>query len=123
MRVCIPVEENNGIQSRTYGHFGSAPWFIVYDTETGKTEEIPNNNEHHEHGQCNPLSSLQHHNLDAMITEGIGRRALEKIHAAGMKVFRTDSHDTVENVVQMFIDRKLPELTFEDTCHHHSEPL
>jgi predicted Fe-Mo cluster-binding NifX family protein len=119
MKICIPVEENNGAQSLTYGHFGSAPWFIVYDTESGTIEEVSNNNEHHEHGRCNPLSSLQQYNLDAMITGGIGRRALEKIHAAGMKVYRADYPETVERVVQMFIDRKLPEVTFEDTCHHH----
>ncbi len=118
MRICIPVEENNGAQSRTYGHFGSAPWFIVYDTDTGKMEEVSNANEHHEHGRCNPLASLQNYNLDAMITGGIGRRALEKIHAAGMRVFRAGHGDTVEHVVRLFVDRELSEVTLEDACSH-----
>ncbi len=119
MRICIPVKENNGVQSRTYGHFGSAPWFIIYDTESNEIEEVANNNEHHEHGRCNPLSSLHSYNLDAMITGGIGRRALDKIHAAGMKVYRAEHNDSVESVVRLFIDNKLPEVTLKDTCHHH----
>jgi len=119
MRICIPAEENNGARSRTYGHFGSAPWFIVYDTETGKIEEVSNDNEHHEHGRCNPLASLQNYNPDVMITGGIGRRALEKIHNAGMKVFRADQGETVEGVITLFKEHKLSEVTFEDTCSHN----
>jgi len=119
MRICIPVDDNKGNQSRTYGHFGSAPWFIIYDTVTENIETVLNTNEHHEHSQCNPLASLQQYNLEAMITGGIGRRALEKIHTAGMKVFRVDEGETIESVITLFNDQKLSEVTFEDTCHHH----
>ena len=31
MKICVPVEVNNGFESRPFGHFGSAPMFVVYD--------------------------------------------------------------------------------------------
>ncbi len=34
MKICFPVQENEGLGSRVYNHFGSAPMFIVVDTET-----------------------------------------------------------------------------------------
>ena len=30
MKICVPVEVNNGLESRPFGHFGSAPMFVVY---------------------------------------------------------------------------------------------
>ena len=33
MKVCFPVEKNEGINSVVYGHFGSAPAFVMVDTE------------------------------------------------------------------------------------------
>ena len=31
MKICVPVEVNNGFESRPFGHFGSAPMVVVYD--------------------------------------------------------------------------------------------
>ena len=50
MKLCIPVEKDNGMESAVYGHFGSAPVFAVYDTADGKTVFHDNGNMHHEHG-------------------------------------------------------------------------
>ena len=30
MKICVPVEVNNGLESRPFGHFGSAPMFVVW---------------------------------------------------------------------------------------------
>ena len=32
MKVCFPVQKDEGIESQVYNHFGSAPVFIVVDT-------------------------------------------------------------------------------------------
>ena len=42
MKVCVPVEESRGLESVVYGHFGSAPCFIVADTESGELKELSN---------------------------------------------------------------------------------
>ncbi len=31
MKICFPVEQHEGLESQVYGHFGSAPSFVVVD--------------------------------------------------------------------------------------------
>jgi len=34
MKLCIPISEDRGLDSPICGHFGSAPAFLLVDTET-----------------------------------------------------------------------------------------
>ncbi|MBU0671456.1 MAG: hypothetical protein KJ732_00340 [Candidatus Margulisbacteria bacterium] len=58
MRICIPVENNEWLRSKIYDHFGGAPFFLIYDTNTKAVENISNSNQGHIHGACNPLTVL-----------------------------------------------------------------
>ena len=40
MKICFPVQKNEGMSSLVYGHFGSAPIFLVLDTETNAVAAI-----------------------------------------------------------------------------------
>ena len=40
MKIAFPTQENKGIESRVHGHFGSAHYFVVVDTEEDSTEII-----------------------------------------------------------------------------------
>ena len=40
MKICVPVENNKGLDSKPFGHFGSAPSFVVCDLETGDLKHI-----------------------------------------------------------------------------------
>ena len=42
MRICIPTETKDGKTAKVYGHFGSAPYFTVYDTDKDTVEVIDN---------------------------------------------------------------------------------
>ena len=35
MKVCVPVSENKGMESVPFGHFGSAPEFVICDLQAG----------------------------------------------------------------------------------------
>ena len=50
MKICVPVEVNNGLESRPFGHFGSAPMFVVCDLESGDLSTINNGDLGHEYG-------------------------------------------------------------------------
>ena len=50
MKLCFPIEANNGLKSIVYGHFGSAPMFFIYDSESKDSEIIDNQNLGHVHG-------------------------------------------------------------------------
>lgn len=66
MRICIHTDQDRGLGSLPYAHFGSAPLFILHDTETGETRIINNNDQHHSHGACHPLRGLGGQAVDAV---------------------------------------------------------
>jgi predicted Fe-Mo cluster-binding NifX family protein len=55
MKVCFPVLNDEGIESRVYNHIGSA--FVVVDTETNVLCAIQNRNQHHAKGACNHIQA------------------------------------------------------------------
>ena len=40
MKICFPAETLQGMNSVVYGHFGSAPGFVIVDTQDMSAEEI-----------------------------------------------------------------------------------
>lgn len=118
MRICVPTMGQNGLQEQVHNHFGSAQFFTVYDTELKAVEIIANTNQHHSHGACEPLRALSGHNIDAVLTCGMGSRAVGKFNDAGIKVYLFTGN-TVEEAVKDFQVGKVPELTSEMACQGH----
>lgn len=118
MNICIPVENSDGPKSRVYGHFGSAPFFAICDTESGKVEFIDNGNQHHEHGQCNPLGAIAGKAVSGILVGGIGARALERLNAGGIKVYRAPE-GPLSQAIEMFKKRELTEMLSTDCCQGH----
>ncbi len=118
MKVCFAVEQNDGVNSSVYGHFGSAPLFIMVDTEQKSATPVTNNDVQHVHGACNPLRSIGGLSLDAVVVGGIGAGALTKLNAAGIKVFRA-LKDSVRENLDLLTQNMLPELTVKDGCSGH----
>ena len=83
MNICIPVTEDNGTASPVSRHFGSAPLFLIVDTDSGACRAVPNRNQHHSHGMCMPLASLAGERIDGMVVGGIGMGALSKLGRLG----------------------------------------
>ena len=119
MKVCFPVELLKGVESQVYGHFGSAPGFVIVDTETNGVEEIGNADAQHEHGMCQPVKALGGRRVDAIAVGGIGRGALMKLRADGVRVFRA-AMGTVEENTRLIIKKTLPEFDPAFTCGGHS---
>ena len=38
MKIAFPTQDNKGLESAVYSHFGSAPFFVVVDAENGELE-------------------------------------------------------------------------------------
>jgi predicted Fe-Mo cluster-binding NifX family protein len=119
VNICVPVETDNGLQSPVCAHFGSAPAFILVDTDTGSCRAIVNRNQHHGHGMCVPLQSLQGERIDAMVVGGIGMGALNKLDAANIRVY-VAGHATVEEVMAAFKEGALRLMQPGMACAHHA---
>ena len=118
MRICIPVEINEGEKSKVYGHFGSSPCFLIYDTTNKSIEAIENSNQHHSHGACNPLGAIEGKKVDFVVTGGMGMGAVMKLNAGGIKVFRS-ALSKVKEVVEEFAKGEMEELNAENACASH----
>ena len=42
MNVCIPVDEERGLDSPVCGHFGSAPFYLIVNADSGDCHAVPN---------------------------------------------------------------------------------
>ncbi|MBS1112800.1 MAG: Dinitrogenase iron-molybdenum cofactor biosynthesis protein [Nitrospirae bacterium] len=118
MKICFPVAEAQGMASEVYGHFGSAPAFVIVETENNHVTTINNKDQHHSHGACNPLKALNNQKVDAIVVGGIGAGALIKLNQQGTKVFQARGQ-TVKDNIQLLKDQQLPEFTMQHTCAGH----
>jgi len=115
-RIVIPAEDGNGLNARLSKHFGRAPYFIVVELEDGNitnVQAVPNESEHFG-GFGPPLDRILWFRPNAVITYGMGPRALSIFQGAGVAVLRANA-DIVKDVVEAYRQDKLEELT--EGCH------
>ena len=118
MKIAFPTQENNGMESRVYGHFGSAQYFVLVDTEEDSSETVENTDRDHLHGQCQPLKALNGRKVDAIIVGGIGGGALRKLSLEGIKTYRAAQGSVQENL-DLLTSGKLTVFTPDQTCGGH----
>ena len=119
MIVAFPTMDDKGMESQVYGHFGSASCFILVDSEKSSHQSVNNTDQHHQHGHCQPVTALGGKVVDAVAVGGIGLGALQKLNAAGIKVFRAVEGSVKENF-ELVQSGALPVYTVEQTCAGHS---
>lgn len=117
MKICVPVENNKGLDSKPFGHFGSAPSFVVCDLESGDLKHIDNGDLNHEHGKCQPLKALSGTEVDAVIVGGIGQGAISKLKQMGIKIYKSQA-DTIKENIDLLKNNKLQEFSINHTCNH-----
>jgi predicted Fe-Mo cluster-binding NifX family protein len=120
MKICFPVQNDQGLDSTVYNHFGSAPVFVVLDTETDNVSSINNRDQHHSHGACNPMKALDNQKIDAIVVGGIGAGALTRLNQMGITVYRSQ-RDTIRENAALFASRNLPVLSLQGCCGGHAD--
>jgi predicted Fe-Mo cluster-binding NifX family protein len=118
MKICFPTQDTNGLNSMLHGHFGSAPYFTVVDSETEEVTTISNSNAHHQHGQCSPLKTVGQTNIDAVVCRGMGRRAVQALLNAGITVYIGEG-PTVSSCMNIYKTKKLTKLSADSACQEH----
>jgi predicted Fe-Mo cluster-binding NifX family protein len=119
MKIAFPVQEDRGLESPVFGHFGSAPLFLLLDRENGDLEAADNPDHGHEHGQCQPMAAMGGRPVDVVIAGGMGAGALRKLQAGGIRVFRGIEGSVRENL-ELLESGRLPEFLPEMSCNGHA---
>jgi predicted Fe-Mo cluster-binding NifX family protein len=119
MVVAFPVMEDRGLESAVHDHFGSARYFVLADTVDNTATTHINPDQNHRHGQCQPLLALGVRGAEAVVVGGIGRGALSKLAAGGIKAFRAVEGTVLENL-DLIRGGHLPEFEPNQTCTGHT---
>lgn len=119
MKLRIPVQVDNGLDSKVSLHFGSAPFFLLLDSETAHFEILKNSDEHHAHSMCHPVGALNAASVVGVVAGGIGR-AIEGLNAAGIKVYR-DAEGSARQVLDAAPHNTLEEMTPDAARAGHGE--
>lgn len=118
MKICFPVQRNEGLESRVYEHFGTAPIFVVVDSDTGDISAISNRDMQHAHGACNPVGALAGERVDGVIVGGIGGGALMKLNTVGIDVYGAEARTVQENLM-LYNAGGLQKFQSARTCSGH----
>jgi predicted Fe-Mo cluster-binding NifX family protein len=121
MKLCIPTDDDRGLDGRLSSHFGSAPFFTLVDSETGTARVVANLHENHEPGTCQSAEALRGYGVGAVVCRGLGRRAYGRLRNMGLPVFVTEAEDLAE-ALEEYRAGRLDRLTSERACHggrHH----
>lgn len=118
MNICIPVLDDRGLESPVSSHFGSAPMYLLADSETRQTRALSNARTVHEHGACRPLDALAGETIDALVVGGIGAGALAKLRGAGIRVFRATA-PTASACLDAFLRNEVEEIDPAGACAGH----
>jgi predicted Fe-Mo cluster-binding NifX family protein len=116
-RIVVSTEDGNGLDARLSEHFGRAPYYIIVDLDEDRNilsvQSVSNESEHFG-GFGLPSHRILQFNPDAVITYGMGPRALAIFQQAGVAVLRANAN-TVKEVVEAYREDRLEELT--EGCH------
>jgi len=117
VKIVIPTLDESGGQLSA--HFGRAPYFAWFEIRDGSVVErgvIPNDSEHFG-GVGRPPERIARLGPDAVLSPGMGMRAIDMFQGMGIAVMQATGGTTEENV-GLFIQGKLVELT-EGCLHAH----
>jgi len=116
MRLCIPTLDDRELAAAVSPHFGSAPFFTVVDTETGRCETVGNDHARHQPGRCDAARQLDPLAIDAVLCSGLGRRALGRLVDQGLEVYVAVAPD-VASALATYWGGELEPMTDELACH------
>jgi predicted Fe-Mo cluster-binding NifX family protein len=115
--IAIPVVSYNGIDSRVSKHFGNAPGFIVTD-QCGSEFTYLDTAKARQASECAPVRSLASAGSKVVIACGMGRGAMQRCHAAGMRILHTTGGTTVAEVLEAYRRQACPDFPDAALCSH-----
>lgn len=134
MILCIPTRGDHGRDDVVSDHFGSAPYFTLYNTESEELDIISNRNSQHSHGTCHPMTQLAKHHIDGVVCSSIGRRAILALREEGIAVYHSPKPQ-VADILDLVKADQLEEIDANKACtgrgqryihdhdhdHHHED--
>ena len=121
MRVVVPCETSDGLDSVRSGHFGHAPWLTVVDFDDNMhpvTVDVVQNADHDVAGCGGVIAHVMGLHADAIIAAGMGMPPLMRFTQGGVTVFADRSVATAGEVLALFLNGQVARMSPDDACRH-----
>jgi len=118
MKVAVPTDGGRGMDEKVGEHFGRAPTYTIYDTDSREVTVIENTS-HHMGGSGYPPELLAGNGVDILLCSGLGWRAIGMFKERGIKVY-IGAHGTVKNALESWKQGKLQLATEGSACTQHA---
>jgi len=116
MKICMPVDQINGLESEIFPNFRGAPSLLVIDSDSCECVGIDAAN-----GACSATPVL----IDAIVCSGgIGRGMFNGLRSRGIRVFNTDAFTVAEALTELAegrleeVRRAVQDYGFDPDCIH-----
>jgi len=107
MKIVIPVDDKD-MGTNVCVSFGRTPYFLIYDTVTKESLFLDNSAAESTGGAgIKAAQIIVDNKADALLTPRCGENAAEVLKAANIKIFKTTSASTQDNI-DAFMVGKLP---------------
>jgi FKBP-type peptidyl-prolyl cis-trans isomerase 2/predicted Fe-Mo cluster-binding NifX family protein len=134
MLIAIPTEAPGGLDAEISEHFGHCAAFTLVTVEDGRPHDVTvvANPGHDESGCLGPVSLLQQHNVDVLLSGGMGMRPLAGFQEAGIAVHFKEAARSVREAVELFVAGRCRAFGEAETCggcggheheHGHDEEI
>jgi predicted Fe-Mo cluster-binding NifX family protein len=121
MKLAIPSETDQGLDSIRSGHFGHCPYFTIveYD-DTGAITGVESvkNVDHDENGCGGVIQYVLGLNVDGILTVGMGRPPLMAFTNQGVTVYSERQTANVGQVAKLFGEGRVQRMSPESACRH-----
>jgi predicted Fe-Mo cluster-binding NifX family protein len=122
MKIAFPVLDDRGLEGAICAHFGRAPKFTIFDTETKAVKVIDNTGDHFGGIKSTP-QILKDVDIDLLICNGIGRKAIALFDQLKIGVCVTQ-RNLVKEALEEHNQGQLTPANEQDACagqhgHHH----
>ena len=79
MRIAVPADTNDGLDSVVAAHFGRCPYFAIVDLDDGEIQStlVVDNPFYAQHQPGQVPGFIQSQDVDLMIASGMGGRAIQ----------------------------------------------
>ena len=121
MRVVVPCETSDGLDSVRSGHFGHAPWLTVVDFDDNMhpvTVDVVQNADHDVAGCGGVIAHVMGLHADAIIAVGMGMPPLMRFTQAGVAVYVDRETPGVADVLVKFVAGEVARMSPDDACRH-----
>jgi predicted Fe-Mo cluster-binding NifX family protein len=121
MKIAIPSETDQKLDSIRSGHFGHTPYFTVvtYDDDMNIVDaEAVKNVDHDQYGCGGVIEYVLGMDVDGILTVGMGMPPLMRFTQGGVTVYSETQTPKVGDVAKLFAEGKVQKMSPENACRH-----